>query len=148
MPSFSQFDGNLYDLTFVDFGTTLVRGETANTMMFVLSGVLYTVSEDPDDGYRSHASDDITVEVLAYTPAKSFPPCRVMASFETSGDREVLVLTDVGTGQPVVEVGTLDANDYYPYFVSRYHPENMSQNSKTLEEDPNKDKYWYEVLPL
>lgn len=42
---------------------------------------------------------------------------------------DVLVLTDKITGEVVLEVGTMDYDDYYPCCHFHYAPENMACNA-------------------
>jgi len=97
---------------------------------FRLDGKCYTATEDPYDGYRSHmgslkVSEDASMENV-------FPAVGVIGRYRTKGSYsqvdDVLELVDANTGEVIVEVGTENTDDYYPYFVSSFHPEAMVIN--------------------
>ena len=104
------------------------RFESAQVMRFRLDGKVYTAVEDPNDGYRSSmnklfVSEDVIKNV--------FTPCRVVGKKKSDdkwGKNDTLELIDCATGQTVLEVGTDNADDYYPRFVASFKPENMASN--------------------
>ena len=104
------------------------RFEDCNVINFTLDGITYTACEDPDDGYRSslrylRQSDEPT--------KNQFAPVRVVGRMKENGSHEVhnvLQLVDVLTGGIVLEVGTGNADDYYPYFVGSFYPQEMAPN--------------------
>lgn len=99
-------------------------------MRFRLNGKVYTVTEDPGDGYRSSMSE---ITEGDYPMANTFASQRVIGRhrtvYEYGGISDVLELIDVGTGKTIIEVGTDDVNDYYPTFVANFQPENMTHNA-------------------
>jgi hypothetical protein len=100
--------------------------EDANYFNFKLDGVVYTVEEDPADGYRSMMKE---IRVSAIDLPDAFPPQLVMGTMDIGGsDDEILTLMDVTTGLPVIQVGTENYDNYYPVFVANYMPENMAIN--------------------
>lgn len=107
----------------------------ANRLLFVLDGVAYQAIEDDNDGYRS-SMGEITTAPLDEV-ANRFPPVRVVGSYLTRRDDsygnscDILRLTDVVTGQTVLEVGTDNTGDYYPSFTADFWPEAMCINSPT-----------------
>ena len=123
----------------VDFSKRKVKTwgherEDAQAIRFRLDGIVYMAIEDPTDGYRSHMKD------LAVSRKEkmrnTFPPVRVIGRYREQGgpDREnegadILELVDAVTGGIVLEVGTENTEDYYPYFVASFHPEAMSINA-------------------
>jgi len=104
--------------------------EDANAIRFRLDGVVYVAIEDPNDGYRS------CLDKLIIAPASEitniFPAIYVLAKKKASDTHDILQLFDVVTGKVVLEVGTDDVDDYYPCFVSSFHPENMVTNQEEL----------------
>jgi hypothetical protein len=104
--------------------------EDANAIRFRLDGVTYTAVEDPDDGYRSSLGKLFSDAV---EPMKNiFPAVRVVArkkANETYSVNDTVEMVDVVTQKVVLEVGTDNTDDYYPYFVSAFHPENMATNA-------------------
>lgn len=104
--------------------------EDADAIRFRLDGVTYTAVEDPSDGYRSCMGS------LFVSPTEKmrnvFTPIRVLGKKKEDGryqKNDTLQLIDVVTGKVVLEVGTDNTDDYYPYFVADFSPENMATNS-------------------
>lgn len=104
--------------------------EHCEMIRFRMDGKVYTGIEDPDDGYRSslrgvYVSDDDVKNV--------FPPIRVLAKMKEAGEygqsNDTLQLIDLVTGKIVLEVGTDNTNDYYPWFVGAFFPDCMSTNA-------------------
>ena len=125
----------LHELTAVDFETKSIKQygdiyEDCQVLNFTLDGITYSAVEDPDDGYRSCMEDIF----ISYTTLKNtFPACKVMGIMQEDDSWEkndVLDLVDVVTGKPIVSVGTANIDDYYPYFVAKYNPENMATNQQ------------------
>lgn len=99
--------------------------EDASTLLFILDGKTYRVTEDPSDGYRSMMRD--IEEVSDAAVANRFAPVRVMGIYrEESCD--ILELHDLKSGNLVLRIGTENTDDYYPYFVSEFMPERMACN--------------------
>lgn len=101
---------------------------------FTLDGVTYMAEEDPDDGYRSYMND----LVVAEEPCKIKLPnvavvCRMMQDRNWEKNN-VLIFTDAENGKDILAIGTANYDDYYPYCVMEYMPENMSCNEGR---DPN-----------
>ena len=126
----------LHSLDAVDEGSEKVKGyewsdeEECNTISFRLDGKVYTAIEDPSDGYRS-SMDSFVVD--AREMKNVFAPIQVMAKKKANEDYSVndtLQLIDVVTGKVVLEVGTDNSDEYYPYFVGTFTPENMATNAK------------------
>lgn len=98
---------------------------------FRLDGKVYTGIEDPDDGCRSslrglYVSDDAV--------RNAFPPVRVLGRMkggENSYVNDTLQLIDLVTGKIVLEVGTDNTDDYYPWFVGAFFPDCMATNQES-----------------
>lgn len=119
----------------VDFTNEKIKGwgdeyEDCSVCRFRLDGVVYVAVEDPDDGYRS-SMRELAVATDA-TLTNVFPAIEVDAVYRDKYDEfsqaDLLVLVDVVTGQPVLEVGTNNSDDYYPWFVADFQPHNMATN--------------------
>ena len=122
----------------VDFGSVEIerypeserfrRIESCNTISFRLDGNVYTAVEDPENGYRS----SLGKLFVDQRPMQNvFIRVRVMGRMKQNTDQqsnETLELLDVMTGKVVLEVGTDNTSDYYPYFVASFMPENMVVN--------------------
>lgn len=126
-------------LTGVDFCTQQVKQydwsddlENCQVVRFCLDGVVYVAIEDPRDGYRSYLGQLITDNTN--TMSNQFPAQRVLGVHRTQGRYEdtddILELIDIITGKVVLEVGTHNCDDYYPSFVSSFHPEAMAINKE------------------
>lgn len=105
--------------------------EDCEVCRFRLNGTVYVAIEDPNDGYRSHMSE-LSVDDAA-TMTNVFPPVEVVGRYRETSEYgyvdDVLELVDATTGNVVLEVGTSNTDDYYPFFVSSFHPENMAINT-------------------
>jgi hypothetical protein len=120
----------------VDMSTEKVKSwgdhfEDAEVIRFRLDGVVYTAVEDPDDGYRSSMSR------LFVSPNDEmrnvFPPTRVLARKKDGGEyggvNDTLQMIDLATGKVVLEVGTDNTDDYYPWFVAYFEPRHLAANT-------------------
>lgn len=102
--------------------------EDATAIKFRLDGVVYIAIENPDDGYRSSMK-----ELAVATNAKErkcvnvFAGCEVVAK-KKAGNNVTLEFIDATTGKVVLEVGTDNTDDYYPWFVGNFTPENLAIN--------------------
>lgn len=105
------------------------RNETVTTMFFILDGKVYAAQEDPDDGYRSYLGA-LTVDSDKTEFRKAggieFSGVAVYANWDK--DNDVMVFTDTVSGRIVLEVGTNHEDNYYPYCVSNWYPQNLSLN--------------------
>lgn len=105
-----------------------INGEDCEICIFNLSGVSYKAIENPDDGYCSYCRElQISTKPLKY----SFPGVEVFCHMMENSDsckNNVLVIRDAKNGKVILEVGTTNIDDYYPYCHFRYIPENMSCN--------------------
>ena len=84
--------------------------------------------EDPDDGYRSHCKE---LEVCNEVVSNNFPAQKVMGKMkdnDTYSVNDTIQFIDVVTGKVVLEVGTDNTDDYYPYCVMNWSPENLACN--------------------
>lgn len=91
---------------------------------FCLDGSTYIVSKDPEDGYRSRCREII----ISNTPCSMhFPPHEVVGLYDDDME-EVIKFVDINTGKTVMRFGTENSNDYYPYCVMEWLPENLSAN--------------------
>lgn len=119
----------------VDFTNAMIKGwldeyEDCEVCRFRLDGTTYVAVEDPDDGYRS-SMRELLVDENA-TMSNVFPAIEIEAVYRDKyGDHDgadILMLVDVVTGKTVLEIGTDNTDDYYPFFVSDFQPQNMATN--------------------
>jgi hypothetical protein len=102
--------------------------DNANALLFVLDDVAYRAVEDPQDGYRSCLNSIEVVDASLLTTR--FKPHRVVVSYidKDVDPADLLRFTDVVTGAVVLEVGTRNTEDYYPWFVAEYDPTGLAAN--------------------
>lgn len=119
----------------VDFSDVQVKTwgdkfENCQVMRFRLDGNVYTVTEDPDDGYRSSMRD---ISIGDHPMTNTFVMQKVVGIYRTTGKygdvKDILELIDGVTGRVVVEVGTDNSDDYYPSFVANFDPTAMVINN-------------------
>lgn len=119
----------------VDFSAESIKSwgdsyEDCQVCRFRLDGVVYSAVEDPDDGYRSHMRDLVVNENSTMTNVFEGQEvlCRYRDKSEYDTD-DVLELVDTTTGKVVLEVGTRNTDDYYPWFTATFNPEAMAVNT-------------------
>lgn len=102
--------------------------ELCDVVLFTLDGVTYKLVENPDDGYRSYC-DEITISEKP--PKYTFPPVKVVCSMmENNGyeNNDCIVIRDSSNGKTILEAGTKNYDDWYPYCHFSYTPKNMACN--------------------
>jgi len=102
----------------------------ADTLSFILDGEVYTVIENPDDGYRSSMRELIKSDAKI---SNTFPPIEVLVIEREDSNYEscdILDFIDVITGKIILSIGTDNTDDWYPCFVANWSPEDMCLNQK------------------
>jgi hypothetical protein len=104
--------------------------EEADAVKFVIDGLTYKAIEDPCDQLRSMLRE---IEVTDEKVTNSFPPQKVIAKMKDDGEwsgetHNTIQFIDVVTEKVVLEVGTDNTDDYYPYCVLHWYPENLAIN--------------------
>jgi hypothetical protein len=98
-----------------------------NGCAFSMSGRIYLVFEDPNDGYRSSASPLISFAGSGYEIGWRYPEYLrhpVLCSMVGLGN-EVLEMHSAETGKLVFRVGTDNSDDYYPSYVAEWIPQGL-----------------------
>jgi hypothetical protein len=96
--------------------------ESSNAAFFIFDDIVYCISEDEDDGYRSSMKELL---IAIDTPRLNvFEPVDVRCVLES----EELVVADVITGKDVLRVGTDTSDRWYPSFITNFTLENLSLN--------------------
>ena len=90
-----------------------------DSVMFMLDGVFYKATENPDDGYRSYLDE---IEIISDIPKNTFAPIPVLCSAD---DENILEVRDKRNGQTILRVGTDDADAYYPCAILEWSPERI-----------------------
>ena len=131
--TFSELVGK-HELTGVEYGTKLIKNycdeeENREYVTFILDGISYTAIEDPEDGYRS-CCEDLIVNPCGFI-SNTFDPIEVNCKMRENSEYEindVLEIYDLGTSKLILAIGTMNTDDYYPWFEFEYNPENMICN--------------------
>lgn len=119
-------------------GTHVLSGiETGNRpiggwqyVRFTLDDYTYELEEDPDDGYRSYYNE---LECVGKKIGKIPIPNILVFCHMRKQDRygsDVIEMYDAATGDLVLAVGTENCDDWYPFTVFEYYPENMICNEE------------------
>jgi hypothetical protein len=92
-----------------------------NGIAWGMDGKSYFVFEDPEDGYRSHATDPLVTDapLYAFGGGEGFMTYRAVTGIIND---EILELIDDETGHCWLRVGTDNADDYYPRFMCEWRP--------------------------
>jgi hypothetical protein len=124
-----------HELGGVDLIDPKISGEDAQRCCFVLDGVTYVCQENPSDGYRSYMDE---IEITDQPISNLFAPQTMLCSMEDPGPdkSDVLVMRDLVTGKEVLRVGTENTDDYYPYCVLQFSPQNMACNGESAKDSP------------
>ncbi|MFT4064348.1 hypothetical protein [Paraburkholderia sp.] len=107
--------------------------DVATCFSFILDGKCYTAMENPEDGYRSSMRELVVTKGASIS--NRFKGVKVVGQRRSEDQYQkhsVIELVDAVTDKVVIEFGTANTDEYYPYFVSGFHPENMVLN-ETLE---------------
>lgn len=122
----------MHQLTGVDLDNASIKTwgdnfENCQVINFVLDGQTYTATEDPEDGYRSCMREIVASD----HEVKNKFSCEVLGKMREDKyeKNDVLELIDAITGKVVLSVGTGNTDDYYPYWVAEFTPENMASNA-------------------
>jgi hypothetical protein len=103
--------------------------EDCEAITFVLDGKTYVAVEDPSDGYRSSMR---CLQESESTVNNTFEPIEVLVKEAANRDKyevdHILEMIDTTTGLVVLEIGTANTDDYYPYWVGNFYPQNMACN--------------------
>src|ERR1035437_3425986 len=105
--------------------------ESVSVILFILDDITYKAVEDPDDGYRSYMKELVRCDDKV---SNVFPPQKVFGKMKGSEEwcvNATIQFFDSETTKLVLELGTDNTDDYYPYCVMHWHPENLSINRET-----------------
>lgn len=104
----------------------------AQVLRFTLDGVTYMAVEDPDDGYRSSLD---YVAISERPCSRQFEGVAVVGRMKVNGPGEeddlsyqknhTLQFFHATTGKLVLEAGTDNTDDYYPWYVAAFYEENL-----------------------
>ena len=113
--------------------------ELGNDVIFCLDNVNFLLTENECDGYRSCMED---LEITDRQIKNTFPPQYVKCdhyTFDECGNKSDILKIFSMDDKLILEVGTDNTDDYYPYTVFNYYPENMDIN-KDVNDNVNDDK--------
>lgn len=135
-----------HTFTGVELGTTeremwAGRYEKVNSVKFELDGIIYMATENPDDGYRSYMNE---LEIINEPLKFKIPQMQVVCVHDTKdehGDKsDILSFIDEKNGKVFLRIGTENTDDYYPYCLFEYKPENMHYNQNLASEKPKYER--------
>jgi hypothetical protein len=115
----------------------------ADGVCFTLNDVTYLAFEDPSDGYRSSLGQLLACQGPAYsiggdaniTYIREEVICAHVETSEGHDGDDILEVRSKETGGIIFRVGTANMDDYYPWFVNEWWPQNLSANSKMRASD-------------
>lgn len=132
----------------------------AETWLILLDGRLWRITEDRDDGYRSHCrdireitnmmpvnwwqvSEKVDVYHVSHWPGSYhwketsvgwwLPDWEPQTKDERIERCELLAFISHATNKPVCIFGTDNTDDYYPIFVAKFMPQNMGVNERMID---------------
>lgn len=110
------------------------RYEDCSYIKFILDGVAYMALEDPADGYRSYMEELKVVDEPCKTKLPDIPVyCKHRSEDEWGEESDLLDFYDESNDKCFLTIGTEHTDDYYPYCVLRYKPENLAVNADIKE---------------
>lgn len=96
---------------------------TVRVLRFCLDWINYEAVEDKEDGYRQSLE---CVRTTDTAPETVFPAIEVVGTLSADNDSDIILkLSNPKTGKSIIEIGTVDADDYYPGFVGDFYPQNI-----------------------
>lgn len=103
----------------------------ASCINFEMDGALYSIQENPRDGYRSMLGTIERIEDPDESIRCKFrlPDIEVIAQINIPY-KNILTFYDAHNCKEVLEIGTGWHDDYYPFCVMNYKPENFTINQK------------------
>lgn len=125
----------LSGVQFVDGKLISRKYKYCQAVLFILDDVVYAAIENPDDGYRSYLEKILVIddEIVISQITNRFTPQKVQVTYIEelgySGQR-VLYFDSVNNAKrlEVLIIGTMWDDNYYPYCVMNFYPENMEVN--------------------
>lgn len=102
----------------------------ANAIDFILDGKELRAIEDENDGYRSMFEKIITLP--KGTIKNKFKSVDVIGRWAKNG-MPIIELADVKTKKNVLIIGTDETDNWYPFFVAKWNPQNLSLNKDVKE---------------
>ena len=104
-----------------------VDDEDGLCFKFTLDGITYLAIED--DGYRSFMRELQVSSKPCNTP---LPDILVRCEYEDEIEQDILKIYEVASGNLILELGTVDIDDWCPCCIMDYHPERLSINQKEV----------------
>ncbi len=124
----------LHRLSGVDMNSEIVKQEWGESfedcqvINFVIDRKTYTATEDPEDGYRSSMREIKQSKAVVKNIFPPVPVMGIMRGKNGSEDNDIIDFYDTKSGLVVLSIGTGNTDDYYPYFVAEFSPQNMAVN--------------------
>ncbi|HSN66735.1 MAG TPA: hypothetical protein VLS94_08845 [Fusibacter sp.] len=92
----------------------------------VFDGKSYELTEDESDGYRSYLNDVVETENKV---DNTFQEIEVYCIHKDDGYYDVVEVFDSSNNQLILTFGTQNCDDYYPYCILDWKPQNMNINN-------------------
>lgn len=133
-------EDGLYELSGVGYFSEIDdwTGDYVETIVLILNGVYYGMSEDPSDGFRSYGRFNVLTNLPKDMSLVKFPPQQVKLYGtylkETDEDsyyeivKSYITIYNAKDDSLIAEVGTDYGYDFYPCAIFRWHPENLPIN--------------------
>lgn len=133
-------DDGLYELSGVGYFTEIDdwTGDYIETIVLILNGVNYGISEDKNDGYRSYGRFNVLTSLPTNIQMTEFPPQRVkvysthLKEFDEDSyygtEKSYITIYNSKDDSLIAEVGTDYSDSYYPCAIFRWYPQNLPIN--------------------
>ena len=128
--SFTDLKGleGVHELSGVDDTVEILKvygkEQERNVILFILDGITYKAVENPDDGYRSYCKNLVICKDKVST---RFPSHLVVGKMK-NGNCTIIQFFDIKTNEVGLEIGTDNYDNYYPYCVMNWNPQNLAIN--------------------
>lgn len=133
-------DDGLYELSGVGYFTEIDEwtGDYFDTIVLILNGVYYGISEDRNDGYRSYGRFNVLTSLPTNIQMTEFPPQQVKvystylkeegtySCYDT--EKSYITIYNAKDDSLIAEVGTDYSDFYYPCAIFRWYPQNLPIN--------------------
>lgn len=112
--------------------------EPCQSLRFRLKSYVFMCIEDPQDGYRSSMREMVVMKDEDVQPplTNTFAPIKVklkhLTANESGETRDILEIRRADNDALVIQVGTENTSDYYPYFRDLFDAEALGEVPITI----------------
>lgn len=111
---------------FINMKTFSGLDRIENGFRVVFDGKTYEVTEDDCDGYRSYLNE---VVESSEKVDNTFEEIEVECVYKSDSYYDIVEVYDKQNGKQILVFGTQNCDDYYPYCVLDWMPEDLSINN-------------------